>query len=164
MGRVERQISRCRAEVSKGRRGQVGEIATRIQGSPDLYYCRGPSASHQLHHLPRRIHAADLVSYNDKHNEANGENNNDGANDNNSWNCGAEGETSDESVNRLRLQQTKNAFCMLMLSRGVPMILMGDEIGQTQHGNNNLIVRITNSAGWIGLWSITARNCCDLYE
>ena len=115
----------------------VGDMAQRLQGSPDLYYGRGTAALDQLHHLPRRLHAADLVSYNDKHNEANGENNHDGANDNNSWNCGVEGPTDDPAINALRRRQIKNAVAMLLVSQGVPMILMGDEVGRTQHGNNN---------------------------
>ena len=140
----------------KGEAGQVGEIATRIQGSPDLYYYRGPSASINFITCHDGFTLQDLVSYNDKHNEANGESNNDGANDNNSWNCGAEGDTSDESVNRLRLQQSKNAFCLLMLSRGVPMILMGDEIGQTQHGNNNTYCQ-DNELSWLD-WALEQRS------
>ncbi len=79
----------------------------------------------------------DMVAYNDKHNEANGENNNDGANDNNSWNCGWEGPTDDPGINALRRRQIKNATTLLMVSQGVPMILMGDEVARTQQGNNN---------------------------
>ncbi len=80
---------------------------------------------------------ADLVSYNEKHNEANGENNRDGANDNYSWNCGVEGPTNDPQINELRNRQVKNALAMLFLSQGVPMLLMGDECGRTKEGNNN---------------------------
>src|SRR4030095_5193683 len=79
----------------------------------------------------------DLVSYNEKHNDANGDNNTDGANDNNSWNCGHEGPTDDTAINALRRQQIKNAIAMLLVSQGVPMLLMGDEVGRTQSGNNN---------------------------
>ncbi len=77
------------------------------------------------------------MSYNDKHNEANGEHNNDGANDNNSWNCGAEGTTDDPGVLELRTRQMKNAMLLLLTSQGIPMILSGDEVGRTQYGNNN---------------------------
>src|SRR6185295_14268529 len=78
-----------------------------------------------------------LVSYNGKHNEANGEENRDGCNDNDSWNCGAEGETDDDAINTLRARQQRNFLATLLLSQGVPMLLAGDEVGQTQHGNNN---------------------------
>jgi glycogen operon protein len=78
-----------------------------------------------------------MVSYNWKHNEANGEHNNDGGNDNHSWNCGWEGESTDPALNHLRYRQMKNAATILFLSRGVPMLLMGDEVGRTQQGNNN---------------------------
>jgi glycogen operon protein len=89
-----------------------------------------------------------MVSYNGKHNEANGEWNNDGSNDNNSWNCGWEGETDDPGVNALRRQQMKNAATILFLSRGVPMLLMGDEIGHTQGGNNNSYCH-DNAVSWL---------------
>ena len=81
--------------------------------------------------------ANDLVSYNHKHNEANGEGNRDGADDNRSWNCGAEGPTDDPAVNELRARQKRNFLVTLFLSQGVPMLLAGDEMGQTQAGNNN---------------------------
>ena len=140
----------------KGDMGLVGEIATRIQGSPDLYYYRGPAASINFITCHDGFTLYDLFSYNEKHNEANGEHNNDGANDNNSWNCGAEGETRDDSVNLLRLQLMKNAFCMLMLGRGVPMFLMGDEVGRTQHGNNNSYCQ-DNDLSWMD-WTLVQRN------
>jgi len=79
----------------------------------------------------------DLVSYNQKHNEPNGEENRDGSNDNESWNCGVEGPTDDPAINALRAQQQRNFLATLLLSQGVPMLLAGDEFGQTQHGNNN---------------------------
>jgi glycogen operon protein len=131
-------------------------MATRIQGSPDLYYYRGPTASINFITCHDGFTLRDLFSYNDKHNEANGENNNDGATDNNSWNCGAEGETNDESVKALRLQLMKNAFCLLMLSRGVPMFLMGDEMGQTQRGNNNSYCQ-DNGLSWMN-WTLEQSN------
>jgi glycogen operon protein len=121
----------------KGEMGMVGEIAQRIQGSPDLYASRGPTASINFVTAHDGFTMMDLVSYNDKHNEANGEHNNDGANDNNSWNCGWEGPTDDPGINRLRRQQVRNFAALMMVSQGIPMILMGDEVGRTQYGNNN---------------------------
>jgi len=91
---------------------------------------------------------ADMVAYGDKHNEANGENNQDGANDNNSWNCGVEGATDDPAISQLRRQQIKNAIAMLMVSQGVPMILSGDEVGHTQNGNNNTYCQ-DNELNWL---------------
>jgi isoamylase len=132
----------------KGDEGHVGEIASRIQGSPDLYYYRGPTASLNFITCHDGFTLRDLFSYNYKHNEANGENNNDGSNDNESWNCGWEGETTDPSLNALRRQLMKNAICLLMVSRGVPMLLMGDEIGRTQHGNNNAYCH-DDDLGWM---------------
>jgi isoamylase len=121
----------------KGDEGLVGEIANRIQGSPDLYWYRGPTASLNFITCHDGFTLRDMVSYNGKHNEANGEWNNDGSNDNNSWNCGWEGESTDPAVNALRERQMRNAASILFLSRGVPMLLMGDEVGHTQYGNNN---------------------------
>jgi isoamylase len=123
----------------KGDEGQVGDMAQRLQGSPDLYAWagRGPATSINFITAHDGFTLADLVSYNGKHNEANGEYNNDGANDNESWNCGAEGWTDDPGINELRSRQMRNAIALLMVSQGVPMILMGDEIGRSQHGNNN---------------------------
>ncbi len=115
----------------------VPEIMNRIQGSPDLYYHRGPTASINFITCHDGFTLRDLFSYNEKHNYANGENNNDGGNDNHSWNCGYEGETSDAGVLAMRDRLSKNALALLLLSRGVPMILMGDEMGRTQRGNNN---------------------------
>ena len=140
----------------KGETGTVGEIATRIQGSPDLYYYRGPTASINFITCHDGFTLRDLFSYNYKHNEANGENNNDGSNDNESWNCGWEGETSDPNINALRTQLMKNALCLLMLSRGIPMLLMGDEIGNTQGGNNNAYCH-DDELGWLD-WSFVQKN------
>jgi isoamylase len=121
----------------KGDEGMIGDLATRIVGSPDLYKGRGARASINFVTCHDGFTLADMVSYNDKHNEANGEYNNDGANDNNSWNAGAEGPTDNPEINALRDRQMKNALLLLMTSRGVPMILSGDEVGRTQKGNNN---------------------------
>jgi glycogen operon protein len=129
----------CVRRFWKGQGGTVGELASRLTGSSDLYAHNGrrPSASLNFITAHDGFTLRDLVSYNDKHNEANGEENRDGTNDNNSWNCGAEGVTSDAAVNELRGRQQRNFLTTLLLSQGVPMILAGDEFGQTQHGNNN---------------------------
>ncbi|GAB4169973.1 MAG: glycogen debranching protein GlgX [Terrimicrobiaceae bacterium] len=123
----------------KGDLGMTGEMVQRIMGSPDLYAAAGrkPTASVNFITCHDGFTLRDLVSYNEKHNLANGENNRDGTDDNNSWNCGAEGETNDPEILALRERQQKNAIALLMVSQGVPMILMGDECGRTQLGNNN---------------------------
>lgn len=121
----------------KGDESQVGDLATRIAGSADLYALRGTRASINFITCHDGFTLADLVSYNGKHNEANGEHNNDGSDDNASWNCGAEGPVADEQVNTLRMRQMKNAMVILLTSRGIPMLLAGDEMGRTQQGNNN---------------------------
>lgn len=141
--------------------GMIGEISQRIQGSPDLYYYRGPTASINFITCHDGFTLYDLFSYNYKHNEANGENNNDGANDNNSWNSGWEGETDDPEINSLRHRQIKNALTILMISQGVPMILMGDEIGRTQHGNNNAYCH-DNEINWLD-WNLLGKNA-DLFR
>ncbi len=123
----------------KGDLGLVGEMSQRIQGSPDLYQAAGRPPSTSINFITAHdgFTLADLVSYNGKHNEANGEYNNDGANDNYSWNCGIEGPTDNIYVQALRHKLMRNAMAILMVSQGVPMILMGDEFGRTQYGNNN---------------------------
>ncbi|MFZ2097442.1 MAG: glycogen debranching protein GlgX [Anaerolineales bacterium] len=136
----------------KGEPGMVSDIAQRLQGSPDLYASRGPTASINFITCHDGFTLYDLVSYNDKHNEANGEGNQDGANDNNSWNCGWEGSTDDLNINALRSRQMKNAAAMLLVSQGVPMILMGDEIARTQNGNNNTYCQ-DNDLNWLD-WNL----------
>ena len=123
----------------RGDAGVVGEMVQGILGSPNLYAASGrkPTASVNFITCHDGFTLRDLYSFNDKHNLANGEDNRDGANDNNSWNCGAEGETDDLAVNRLRSRLQRNAMALLFLSQGVPMLSMGDELGRTQHGNNN---------------------------
>ncbi len=121
----------------KGDPGLVGAIAARIQGSPDIYGERGPRASVNFITAHDGFSLRDLVSYNEKHNLANGEDNRDGNDENLSWNCGVEGETDDAAVNALRLRQMKNFLSLLMISQGLPMLLMGDETGQSKGGNNN---------------------------
>lgn len=127
----------CVRRFMKGDQGQVAEVAKRIMGSPDLYADRGPSASVNYVTCHDGFTLMDLVSYDEKHNEANGEDNRDGNEQNDSWNHGVEGPTLDVTINALRQRQMKNAFAMLLVSQGVPMILMGDEVGRTQNGNNN---------------------------
>jgi glycogen operon protein len=123
----------------KGDDRGVAEVATRIAGSNDLYEQSGrrPYASINFITAHDGFTLHDLVSYNEKHNEANGEENNDGENNNLSWNCGAEGATSDAAVLQLREQQKRNLMASLLLSLGVPMVSGGDEMGRTQNGNNN---------------------------
>ena len=122
-------------------RGQanVADFASRFTGSSDLYQGDGrtPSASINFITAHDGFTLRDLVSYNEKHNEANGEGNKDGTDDNRSWNCGVEGPTDDPLVNALRTRQQRNFLTTLLLSQGVPMIVGGDELGRTQHGNNN---------------------------
>jgi isoamylase len=119
--------------------GSTGELAHRLSGSSDLYQNNGrapfSSVNFVVAHDGFTLH--DLVSYNEKHNDENGENNQDGCNDNESWNCGVEGPTDDEGILRLRARQQRNLMATLLLSQGTPMICAGDEVGRTQRGNNN---------------------------
>jgi isoamylase len=123
----------------RGQEQGIGELANRLTGSSDLYQGDGrrPFASVNFVTAHDGFTLRDLVSYNDKHNEANGEGNQDGSSDNRSWNCGAEGPTDDLGVITLRDRQRRNLMLTLLMSQGVPMLLGGDEIGRTQHGNNN---------------------------
>ena len=123
----------------KGDAGILSDFASRLTGSSDLYQFDGrkPYASINFITAHDGFTLDDLVSYNEKHNEANGDDNNDGANDNDSWNMGAEGPTDDPIVNNLRERQTRNFLATLMLSQGVPMIAGGDEVARSQRGNNN---------------------------
>jgi isoamylase len=123
----------------KGEGGLISEFATRFSGSSDLYQDDGrkPYASINFVTCHDGFTLQDLVSYNEKHNEANGEENRDGADDNRSWNCGVEGPTDDPEINALRARQKRNLMATLLLSQGVPMICAGDELGHTQKGTNN---------------------------
>jgi isoamylase len=123
----------------KGDSGQLSDFAYRLTGSSDLYKSDGrkPSASINFITAHDGFTLCDLVSYNEKHNEANGDNNTDGSDNNDSWNMGAEGPTDDENINLLRERQTRNFLATLMLSQGVPMLLGGDEFARSQQGNNN---------------------------
>jgi isoamylase len=142
----------------KGDAGRVGAMAQCLQGSPNLYAGagRGPATSINFITAHDGFTLADLVSYNGKHNDANGEYNNDGSNDNDSWNCGAEGWTEDPGINALRRRQMRNAIAMLMVSQGVPMLLMGDELGRSQHGNNNTYCH-DNELNWLD-WDLLNTN------
>jgi isoamylase len=145
----------------KGDPGQAWEVSQRLQGSLDIYGARGPTASINFITAHDGFTLMDLVSYNEKHNRANGEENRDGANENDSWNCGCEGPTDDPEINALRRQQIRNMVALLMVSQGVPMILMGDEMGRTQQGNNNAYCH-DSELTWLD-WSLLNQNR-DLYE
>ena len=138
----------------RGDRGITGEVATCIGGSSDLYADDGRLPANSINFITCHdgFTLRDLVSYNHKHNEANGEDNRDGTNDNLSWNCGFEGETDDPAVAALRRRQAKNFIAILMISRGVPMLLAGDEIWRTQRGNNNAWCQ-DNELSWFD-WSL----------
>lgn len=158
-GRWAEWNGKFRDDVRKflvGGDGAVGALAQRLQGSPDLYWYRSPSASINFITCHDGFTLSDLVAYNGKHNEGNGENNNDGANDNNSWNCGAEGPTEDAGVNAMRARQMRNALTILLFSQGVPMLLSGDEVARSQDGNNNAYCH-DNEISWFD-WSLVERN------
>jgi glycogen operon protein len=133
----------------KGDEGLMGDVASRLTGSADLYaHNRSAYASINFVTAHDGFTLQDLVGYNDKHNEANGEDNRDGDSHNRSWNCGAEGPTDDAGVLALRAQQKRNLMATLLLSQGVPMIVMGDEMGRTQRGNNNAYCQ-DNEISWL---------------
>jgi glycogen operon protein len=140
----------------KGDAGQLSDLAYRLTGSSDLYQFDGrkPYASINFVTAHDGFTLDDLVSYNEKHNEANGENNQDGANDNESWNMGAEGPTDDPAINNLRERQTRNFLTTLLLSQGVPMLSGGDEIARSQRGNNNSYCQ-DNEINWYD-WNLDA--------
>ncbi|MGB3440170.1 MAG: glycogen debranching protein GlgX [Actinophytocola sp.] len=142
----------------RGEPATLGEFASRITGSSDLYQNDGrrPYASINFVTAHDGFTLNDLVTYNDKHNAANGEDNRDGANDNRSWNHGTEGPTDDDKVNELRARQRRNLMTTLLLSQGVPMLLHGDEMGRTQNGNNNAYCQ-DNELSWVD-WSLLERN------
>ncbi|GIX28169.1 MAG: glycogen operon protein GlgX homolog [Burkholderiales bacterium] len=139
----------------KGDGGLIGEFARRLTGSSDLYgkSGRSPHASINFVTAHDGFTLHDLVTYNEKHNEANLEENRDGHNHNLSWNCGVEGETDDPQVNALRARQKRNLLATLLLSQGVPMLLAGDEICRTQRGNNNAYCQ-DNEISWVD-WNLT---------
>ena len=143
----------------KGDPGLAGAVASRIAGSADIYQARGQTPENSINFVT--VHDGftlnDLVSYNDRHNEANGEGNRDGIDENLSWNCGVEGPTSDPAIAALRTRQMKNFITILLLSRGVPMLLAGDEMCRTQRGNNNAYNQ-DNATSWID-WTLTDASC-----
>ena len=142
----------------RGEEGSVARFADRLLGSPEIYGQeeREPEQSVNFVTCHDGFTLNDLVSYNEKHNEANGENNRDGADDNRSWNCGIEGPTDDLEVEKLRNRQVKNFLTVTMLSLGVPMILMGDEVRRTQGGNNNAYCQ-DNEISWFS-WALVAKH------
>jgi len=142
----------------RGESATLPEFASRITGSSDLYQSDGrhPSASINFVTAHDGFTLSDLVSYNDKHNEANGEGNRDGESHNRSWNCGAEGPTDDPEVRALRRRQQRNFLATLLLSQGVPMILGGDEMGRSQGGNNNAYCQ-DNEISWLD-WTLREEN------
>lgn len=142
----------------KGDPGIIGDVAARITGSADLYQWRGHSPINSVNFITAHdgFTLYDLVAYNEKHNDANGEGNRDGINDNLSWNCGVEGETEDHGVQDLRQRQIKNFATLLLISNGVPMLVMGDEVGRTQKGNNNAYCQ-DNDISWFD-WSLVDKN------
>src|SRR5205814_184787 len=141
----------------KGDEGQLAELGYRLTGSSDLYQVDGrrPSASINFVVAHDGFTLNDLVSYNEKHNEANGEDNRDGANDNHSWNHGVEGPTDDPKIIELREREKRNFLTTLLLSQGVPMICGGDEISRTQKGNNNAYCQ-DNEISWVD-WNLDDR-------
>lgn len=151
----------CVRKFIKGEGYHAPEIYWRIRGSNDMYGGRSAEASVNFITCHDGFTLYDLVSYNDKHNEGNGENNNDGCNDNGSWNCGTEGETNDPGINALRFRQMKNMMTILLTSRGVPMLLSGDEFANTQWGNNNAYCQ-DNEISYLD-WTFLDKNR-DLFE
>src|SRR6202044_4022726 len=144
--------------------GLLGDLAYRVTGSSDLYAHSGrrPYASVNFVTAHDGFTLEDLVSYNEKHNEANGEENRDGSNDNRSWNCGAEGPTEDPMINTLRERQIRNMLATLLLSQGTPMLLAGDELGRTQQGNNNAYCQ-DNEISWMD-WAVRAEEDQALFD
>jgi glycogen operon protein len=142
----------------KGESGLTGVLVTRLAGSSDLYEASGRLPRHSINFVTCHdgFTLLDLVSYNRKHNEANGEGNRDGSNDNHSWNCGIEGPTTNAGVLGLRRRQAKNLWATLLLSQGVPMLLAGDEFLRTQRGNNNAWCQ-DNDLSWVD-WSLANEN------
>ena len=152
----------CVRRFWKGDGGTVGELASRLTGSSDLYQHNGrrPSASLNFITAHDGFTLHDLVTYERKHNEANGENNRDGSDHNDNWNCGVEGPTDDVSINTLRARQQRNFLATLLLSQGVPMLLAGDEFCHSQQGNNNAYCQDSPIA-WLN-WDLSAEQRAHL--
>ena len=147
----------------KSDEGVLADVKERILGSPDLYASQGRGIKASVNFVTAHdgFTLMDLVSYNSKHNEANGEDNRDGENNNNSWNCGCEGQCDDPEINRLRHRQIKNAISLLMVSQGIPMVLSGDEMGNSQGGNNNAYCQ-DNEIAWLD-WNNLEKNA-DIFR
>jgi glycogen operon protein len=155
------QNSRFRDDIRRfiqGIGGLIDAVASRIAGSPDIYQATGPWPVRSNNFITSHdgFTLNDLVSFNQKHNEANGEHNRDGTDDNYSWNCGDEGPTDDAIIESLRDRQVRNFAVILLLSQGVPMFVAGDEVRRTQHGNNNPYCQ-DNDLSWFD-WSLTETN------
>ncbi len=160
-GRWAEWNGRYRDEVRRfvaGEPGLTSRVATRLAGSADLYQSSGRAPSHSINFVTCHdgFTLADLVAYEEKRNEANGEENRDGSDLNFSWNCGVEGPTSDPEVLALRRRQVRNLLAILLLSQGTPMLLAGDEGGRTQRGNNNAYCQ-DNEISWLD-WDLAARH------
>ena len=160
-GRWAEWNGKFRDDVRKFIRGEAGmtsALATCLLGSPDLYETSAREPYHSINFITCHdgFTLTDLVSYNEKHNFANGENNQDGSTENHSWNCGAEGSTSDAAINALRMRQRKNFVAILLMAHGVPMLMAGDEIGRTQQGNNNAYCQ-DNDISWLD-WHMAETN------
>ncbi|MCC5929595.1 MAG: glycogen debranching protein GlgX [Cyclobacteriaceae bacterium] len=142
----------------KGDRGMVSKMASKLIGSPDLFVQPDREPNRSIHFVTCHdgFTLMDLVSYNRKHNEANLEGQRDGANENHSWNCGVEGNSKSANVNQLRMKQVRNFITILFFSQGTPMLLMGDEAGRTQKGNNNAYCQ-DNEVSWFD-WSLLEKN------
>jgi glycogen operon protein len=147
----------------RGEEGAVGRLADRLLGSPEIYGHEEREAEQSVNFVTCHdgFTLNDLVSYDHKHNAANGEDNRDGANDNRSWNCGVEGPTDDPAVEQLRNRQVKNLLTVTLLALGMPMILMGDEVRRTQYGNNNAYCQ-DNETSWFD-WTLVAKHA-DLHR
>jgi glycogen operon protein len=147
----------------RGEPGSLRRVADRIVGSPELYGHKQREAEQTINFVTCHdgFTLNDLVCYNQKHNEANGEDNCDGANDNRSWNCGVEGPTDDPMIEKLRNRQVKNFLTITLMSLGTPMILMGDEVRRTQRGNNNAYCH-DSEIGWFD-WSLVTKHA-DIYR
>jgi isoamylase len=142
----------------RGDNGSVGNLADRLLGSPQIYGHKKREAEESVNFVTCHdgFTLNDLVSYNQKHNEANGEGNRDGGNDNRSWDCGVEGPTDDPAIEKLRNRQVKNFLTVTLLSLGLPMISMGDEVRRTQLGNNNVYCQ-DNESSWFD-WTLVAKH------
>ena len=153
----------CLRRFIKGGAENMPELIWRIKGSNDMYGTRSAAASINFVTCHDGFTMYDLVSYNAKHNEANGEDNRDGTDSNDSWNCGVEGDTSDPEILDLRFRQMKNMMTILLTSRGIPMLLSGDEFANTQYGNNNAYCQ-DNEISWLD-WSLLDKDRNkDLFE